>query len=65
LQSLLDQSEQWHRVNNFREFLDELARINEPKKDLKQIELIQWAREKADEMDPLIENSNITKYNNK
>ena len=55
LQNLLDQSEQWHRINKFREFLDELARINDQKEDLKQIELIQWAREKADEMDPLIQ----------
>lgn len=58
LQSLLDQSDQWHRVNIFRQFLDHLEALNQKKKDPEQEELIRWAREKADRMDPLYNQNN-------
>jgi hypothetical protein len=55
LQTLLDHSERWHKVNKFRQFLDHMENLNQKKKNPEQKGLIKWAREKADEMDPLIE----------
>lgn len=55
LNLLLDKSEKWHRAKKFRAFLDHLEDLNSKDYSMDQEELINWAREKADWMDPLYE----------
>lgn len=55
LKNLIDQSEQWHRAQKFRAFLDHLEHLNTDVYSEERHDLIKWAREKADWMDPLVE----------
>lgn len=58
LNLLLDKSEKWHRAQKFRSFLDHLENLNTEEYSEERNELIKWAREKADLMDPTIEKEN-------